>query len=297
MISIPECKPERPPSTLFKFRRFPSLVGLEGELRKRAESDRERFFELVCNGHARMALPSSFPDHFDCRAYPVDAFTDPENQRKAVLKGLEKYLRETNPAECDRFLADPGKTNFFYRNWLIFAEQTFLGIRSGIGVFSMCMVADRPAMWAMYSDGGRGVCVQLDASLPPFDLSRKVIYQDELPQYPMPIELDNPLHSDFLLQQMFQVKNTDWQHEREYRFVSAYAEGQDSILSEHGSRIDGLDLFFSPKRVMRVCIGPAMDDQTIEDLKRELAKRQCSVPIFQSEMSPREHKVVFGGQI
>lgn len=295
--SIPEVNHERPPSTLFKFRRFPSLVGLERNLLKRAKSERQHFFDMVCNGRVRLALPSSFTDHFDCRSYPIDAFDDPEEQRKAILLGLERFIREVKLDDGESFLSDPRKLEFLQKHFLSFAEQAFMKMRAETGVYSMCKVADRPAMWAMYSDGGRGVCVQLDASLPPFDLSQKVIYQEEVPRYPMPIQLENPLHRNFVLQQMFLVKNTDWQHEREYRFVSAYAEGQDRILGDYESRIDGLDLFFSPKRVMGVCVGPAMDDQTVGELKKELASRRCSVPIFRAEMSSLEHKVLFSGRL
>lgn len=295
MNTIPKVEHERPPSALFKFRRFPSLLGLDDGLLKKAESEREHFYDMVCNGHVRLSLPRSFSDHFDCRAYPIDAFDDPEEQKKAVFAGLEKFLRETKQDRGERFLANPKNSEFLLKHWLSFAARAFMQMREEIGVYSMCMVADRPAMWAMYADAGRGVCVQLDATLPPFDLSQRVIYQEGMPRYPMPIQLDNPLHRNFILQQMFQVKNIDWQHEREYRFVSAYAEGQDRILGQHGCRIDGLDLFFSPERVLAIGIGPAMDEQTINELKDGLTSRHCRVPLFRSEMSEREHKVLFKG--
>jgi hypothetical protein len=293
LSNIPEVHPKPPPAVLFRFRRFPSLAGLTGERFQSANSEREHLYDLVCNGHVRFALPTTFVDHFDCRAYPIEAFDDPEQQREAVLTGLQEFVRTTNPHGGDRFLNDPKMVEHFRKRFLSFAEQAFMQMRAEIGIYCMCAVADRPAMWALYADAGRGVCIQLDARRPPFDLSEQVVYQEDVACYPMPIQTENSLHRNFVMQQMFFVKNTDWQHEREYRFVSAYAEGQEKVLAEHGVRVQGMDLYFPPARVLAICVGPAMERQTILELKEGLAQRMCNVPIFRAEMSTRKHEVLF----
>jgi hypothetical protein len=296
MQSIPNIEWNPPPKALYKFRSFPSLIGLEGGTLDRARQQREHFYEMACAGHVKLARPASFQDPFDCHAYAVPFSSDAEEYKARVLEGLAKYLEVSGmtPAEQKAFMDDSRKKSVFVQNFLNSAEMAFQHMRTNdMTIYCLCAEATRPAMWAMYADSHKGVCVQFDAQVPPFYLAYEVIYQEEVGKIPVPIDMNDSTHRGYVLQQMLLVKNTDWQHEREYRFIGALAAGHEDVLNKYDTRVEETDLYFPPERALSVCVGALMQDETVDELCAGLAARNCNIPVYRAELSKEEFKLKF----
>lgn len=155
----------------------------------------------------------------------------------------------------------------------------------------LCADAKRPTMWSHYSDGHSGVCVHLDAKVPPFYLAYKVVYQDQLGKMFVPPDLENRAEYGYLLQQMFLLKNTDWAYEQEHRFLPPLSLGQEHVLAQHGTRVEGLDLYFPPARILGVTLGALMDDATQQELLAAVADRGSNIPVFKARLGDSESSV------
>ena len=181
------------PRTLFKYRAFEWSA-----------------LQSLIDNKVWLAIPKSFNDPFDCRFY-----IDREHSDEELLEHLN-FCAETR---CDtrRFtLEDIPQERQHYENMLTAFEE---GVQNA-GVYCLAATPFEPLMWAHYSGGHRGFCIEYERRQDN-DLSVhncfKVLYED--PMLPIFRGLDYFKEGMGVLLNIITYKAKSWGYEKEWRFL------------------------------------------------------------------------------
>lgn len=85
---------------------------------------------------------------------------------------------------------------------------------SGIGIYCLTEEKANLLMWPHYADSHRGICLEFETALWPFNLAFPVRYSDEYPRINRAVESAYETLNKSLL-----TKSTCWSYEREWRII------------------------------------------------------------------------------
>ncbi len=177
-----------------------------------------RFELFLTRDEVWASNPTEFNDPYDCRqtqdyAAPpeewekrnqgiVDRFTGllgAAGQREEELKALGAALRNGSK------YSDPAVQAGMGRGMQEFLDKT--------RVLCLCETQTNPRLWAHYSNGHRGFCLEFDSTLDPFSHALRVRYTREYPKLGINATSDQCFRT-FLL-----TKSELWTDEEEWRCV------------------------------------------------------------------------------
>jgi len=199
--------------------------------RYRAPSDLElgqdggpsRFEQFLTSDQVWASNPTQFNDPYDCRQ-TYDYAASPEEWEKRIDEGivgrLTELLRSAGklPPEREEELKALGtelKTKAKYNDSAAQAEMGRLTQESlhKARVLCLCETQTNPRLWAHYSNGHRGFCLEFDATLEPFSHALRVRYTKDYPK------LDINATPDQCFRTFLLTKSELWIDEEEWRCV------------------------------------------------------------------------------
>jgi hypothetical protein len=147
---------------------------------------------------------------------------------------------------------------------------------SSTGVYCLSERNADLLMWAHYSDGHKGICLEFDSTAAGtfFWEAARVAYQEEYPKVNMQ-DLGSPQN----ILAMHLTKSTHWSHEREWRIVKFGDEGGPG------------DYAFQPSLLTGVILGariPPADEQQVRDWVASYPER---ITIYQARLDERKYQV------
>lgn len=130
-----------------------------------------------------------------------------------------------------------------------------------VGVLSLTESADNFLMWSHYAYGHAGFVIEFDSHSALFDgQSRygisslnKVVYKENVP---FPYLIDGELTSEEVLKELFYVKDTIWDYEKEWRMIGQLATADETIVLANSTKICLYK--FNPNAVTGVIFGARM---------------------------------------
>jgi Protein of unknown function (DUF2971) len=151
--------------------------------------------------------PHGFNDPFDCFAVHLDADTSKEELLAEAARLEGKHADHV--------------VQFVLRMGLLGRLHT--KILNDVSVACLCERVDDMLMWAHYSDGHKGFCVEFDTTVAPFADARPVVYGElfsklRLSQRDLEAATNQQL-TNSLLRRMLRTKFSVWKYEREWRIV------------------------------------------------------------------------------
>ena len=153
--------------------------------------------------------PNQLNDPFDCNRDLI--LIDTEEDAKTLWGKLYQPLKDEYEGDLNQILRESNK-GF----WLLLYKK--------IGIISLTESTLNPTMWSHYADNHKGFCIELDTDLVGFKHNG-----------PFPMHYTNDIKpiglSDFggPLSVLIQtnVKNLEWQYEREWRMLGFSPNGED----------------------------------------------------------------------
>ncbi|MEI9948271.1 MAG: DUF2971 domain-containing protein [Pseudomonadota bacterium] len=210
----PNAKPIRP-GKLYKFRAM-------NDYTKTAIADRQIY----------LSSPSQFNDPFEFRFRgEVQKEAGPEAWQKMWENGTGltddqlKHVKALTPEQVARVTP-----------WVVGQYQEQL--ERECGVFSLAEDRGNLLMWAHYADMHKGICLEFDTSIVPFDADlHQVIYQEALPVLAMPV-VDFEAFADSVLL----GKSSHWRYEQEWRLVRQKIVPGERVLAYRAEAFTGVIL-------------------------------------------------------
>jgi hypothetical protein len=186
-----------------------------------------------------------------------------------------KHYPQISEAERERlvneFLSTPGKLE---AQFIKMEEEMYRRLCQQYRVYCLSEIHNSQLMWAHYADSHKGICLEFDASKPPFtrrDGATKVIYSKTYPAYDMVNVGYEPLVT----------KSDEWAYEAEWRIV---AEERDGSQAPGTIKTDNDFLVLPPGVLKSVIVGCLASDesrqlvaQLVRDHAPKVLVRQASV--------------------
>ncbi|NQU47147.1 MAG: DUF2971 domain-containing protein [Planctomycetes bacterium] len=164
-------------------------------------------------------FPSQFNDPFDCSFAPN--FHEVEDSEIPVILDWLAQRSGTPVEQLRAQLAMEGKEEFLGKinaGVLSGFLESISNVRDGRGIACFAERFNHPLMWAHYSDGHRGICLEFDSSLHPFNQARQVNYQREKPFLRISEVLSEPIKNNSALM-AYCTKLPEWEYESEWRIL------------------------------------------------------------------------------
>lgn len=131
-------------------------------------------------------------------------------------------------------------------------------------------------MWSHYGGRYKGVCLEFNTEIEPFDRVKPVRYLSELPKIEAASIL---LHKTFdPVVELFCTKSASWSYECEWRAIHSAA---------------GTSYVYRPEALTGVYFGPDIDTQSLEIVCLVLAGQNEGVRLYKGERSSSEFRVLF----
>ncbi len=186
------------------------------------EDGPSRFEQFLTTDQVWASNPTQFNDPYDCRQ-TYDFAASPEEWKKRVDEGIvggaAKPLKASGklPLYLKRLeaLRAELKKKAKYNDPAVQAEMGRL-IQASLDkarVLCLCETQTNPRLWAHYSDGHRGFCLEFDTTLEPFSHALRVRYTRDYPK------LDINATPDQCLRTFLLTKSELWRDEEEWRCV------------------------------------------------------------------------------
>lgn len=137
-------------------------------------------------------------------------------------------------------------------------------------------VNDDLLMWSHYGGRYKGVCLEFDTSIEPFNRLNKVQYVDRLPEIDVRSILVTQTFSPVL--HLFCVKSKAWEYEREWRAMHAVA---------------GTAYTYPSAALRSIYFGPDIDEESLEIVCLVLGGQSEHVKLYSGKRSTTEFKVDF----
>lgn len=230
-----------PPNRLYKYR------GLDKNRGGAVPYEWDRSIILDCKLWA--GSPLGFNDRFDC--YPDINFEFTKEEFKAWT---EHYASKHGVS-----ISDMGEKVRSAFNDLA-ARERILDWGQNVqafGVVSLTERADDMVMWAHYADSNKGYCLELDATIQPFRLARRVSYTKERPVF----RYFDPNRAD-IIERTFLQKADCWKYEREWRIIRPAEQGP---------------VEFFPHVLKSIIFGADIEDKDEKALRAIATEREITV--------------------
>jgi hypothetical protein len=209
--------PLPPPPLLYRYRAPTDLEPGKG-------GGPSRFEQFLTTDQLWASNPTEFNDPYDCRQ-TYDLAASPQVWEKRVDEGivgrLTGLLRDAGklPPEREEKLKALGvemKEEAFKYNEP--AVQADMGRRmqeslNQARILCLCDTQTNPRLWAHYSDGHRGFCLEFDATVEPFCYARRVRYSKDYPT------LEINASPNLCMRTFLLTKSELWKDEEEWRCV------------------------------------------------------------------------------
>jgi hypothetical protein len=220
--------------------------------------------------------PLNFNDPYDCALTPN--IQPPKDEDVERLRA--DYLRRNGLNEGQKHEFETWSTEELRAMLLRSAQgvikeliDTFLASR---GVTCFSERNDDLLMWSHYGGRYRGVCLEFNTAIDPFDRVRQVRYVSSLPQLDVASIL---LRGKFdPVRELYCTKSDSWRYEREWR---AFHE------------VAGTQYVYPPEALTGVYFGPDIDDESLEIVCLILAGQNEGVRFYRGSRSTTEFRVLF----
>ena len=221
--------------------------------------------------------PRGFNDPYDCALTPhVKALSDAEVESIRRYYLTQVPLSPGQRSEFEAASVEGLRMMFFHSAHSVIkdARDEFLNKR---GVTCFSEVNDDLLMWSHYGGRYKGVCLEFDTQVEPFDRIKPVSYLPKLPEIDVASLL---LEADDLNQvfELFCTKSKSWAYEREWRALHQVA---------------GTNYIYRADALTGVFFGPDIDDQSLEIVCLVLAGQNETVKFYRGFRSETEFKVNF----
>lgn len=181
-----------------------------------------RFEQFLTKDQVWASNPTQFNDPYDCRQ-TYDFAASPEEWKKRIDEGIVGRMTELLRAagklplheEKLKALGAELKKEGKYNDPAVQADMARRLQESldNARVLCLCETQTNPRLWAHYSDGHRGFCLEFDATLEPFSHALRVRYTRDYPK------LDINATPDQCLRTFLLTKSELWKDEEEWRCV------------------------------------------------------------------------------
>jgi hypothetical protein len=198
--------------------------------RYRAPSDLElgeddspsRFEQFLTTDQVWASNPTEFNDPYDCRQ-TQDFAASPEEWEKhidqEIVGGMAEPFRAAGKLslyeENLKALGETLKKEAKYNDPAVQADMA-RRIQESLDksrILCLCESQTNPRLWAHYSDGHRGFCLEFDATLKPFSHALRVRYTRDYPK----LDINAPANKFF--RTFLLTKSELWKDEEEWRCV------------------------------------------------------------------------------
>ena len=182
-----------------------------------------RFEQFLTTDQVWASNPTQFNDPYDCRQ-TQDFAAPPEEWEKHVDQRIVGRFAELLRAEGKLPPQREEKLKALGEEVKKEAKYNDPAVQAGMGrrmqesldkarILCLCETQTNPRLWAHYSDGHRGFCLEFDATLEPFSHARRVRYTRDYPKLGINATPNQCLRT-FLL-----TKSELWEDEEEWRCV------------------------------------------------------------------------------
>lgn len=241
----------------------------------------EGSLKVITEGTLKYTCPLEFNDPFDCMpAYDTDSIATYLNEHPEYLAIALARSKSTPAARIT------GKQRIVARTKGLVESGAFIrGLVSTVGVLSLSRIPTEILMWSHYTKHHQGFVVEFKIDLKNFiegehDLMmpHPVIYSETRPVLEFGTKLE--------VEEYFLKKSLKWAYEQEERVVT----------TDEGHGIHSYD-----RKAFLNCVisGSRMSPSDFKALKKAVkkAEKDCKkkIPIFKSELSPTEYKVIIPG--
>lgn len=165
--------------------------------------------------------PDQFNDPFDCRSLLTLNRCDEDNYKSFLKYNAENRKEELTEAQINSHL-EKGLINFRQNNALVekrYKQVIKKNLLESINEFKILCLSQNYndiLMWSHYSEGHRGVVLQLNTEALERDFGRlvKVVYPEN-GEYPTIKDFNNNDHEEIFLK----AKALNWEYEKEWRIL------------------------------------------------------------------------------
>lgn len=162
----------------------------------------------------------SFNDPFDCR--PAFQFVP----GKAGINLFKNKLATQGLSPAKSYMQAKQMERKLIYNENLVPERTD-GRLDSIGVLCLTTKWDNALMWSHYARYHKGICIGFHRHIDIFKAALRVVYSDDLPVIPVPIE---DRGYDGMFAKVFLTKSRCWSYEDEWRII------KDNFSDEHRDR-------------------------------------------------------------
>jgi hypothetical protein len=201
------------PPVLYRYR-APS------DLESKAGDPPSRFDQFVIKDEVWASNPTDFNDPYDCRqTYDLDASPEEwEKRNDGIVEQFTKLFKNQGTLaqreeDLKAFGADLKKGNYADPAFQADMGRLLQESLNKSRVLCLCETQINPRLWAHYSDGHRGFCLEFDSTLEPFSHALRVRYTKRYPRLGINATPDQSFRT-FLL-----TKSELWKDEQEWRCV------------------------------------------------------------------------------
>ena len=221
--------------------------------------------------------PLAFNDPYDCALTPN--FKDLNDEAVEELRGL--YLKSKNLTAAARRELTASSIEKLKDN---FTRAAISALTSNIdnflknrGVACFSEKNDDLLMWSHYGGKYRGICLEFNTQLPPFEKVKQVQYVETLPQLDVAEILLEAGTFDHI-RDLYCTKSKSWSYESEWRAIHQVA---------------GTEYIYPTQALTAVYFGPDIDKKSLEIVCLILKGQNESVRLFQGMRSTSKFRVEF----
>jgi len=179
-----------------------------------------RFEQFLSTDKVWASNPTQFNDPYDCRqTYDLAAPAEAWKKRNEGIVGrfTELFQKEgtleQHEEKLKSFQMDLNKGNYSDPAFQADMGRLIQESLDKSRVLCLCETQTNPRLWAHYSDGHRGFCLELDSTQEPFSHALRVRYTKDYPK------LDINATSDQIFRTFLLTKSELWKDEQEWRCV------------------------------------------------------------------------------
>ena len=131
-------------------------------------------------------------------------------------------------------------------------------------------------LWAHYSNGYKGFCLEFRTDYEPFNKLHKVNYVSKFPEIDFVSEVLQGNSTKLI--ELYCTKSKVWKYEKEWRVIHTSA---------------GTEFIYKPECLKAVYFGPKMDSQYKEIICLILQGQNPNVELWDGQLSEKEFKIQF----
>lgn len=220
--------------------------------------------------------PRNFNDPYDCALNPFikplsDEHVEEVRRHYLTHERLTDQQRNQFAGESTESLRD--MLNRSAKKAIDDAKDDFLNTK---GVTCFSEANNDLLMWSHYGGRYKGICLEFDTSVEPFNRISKVRYLERLPEIDVRTILVTNTFNPVL--ELFCTKAKAWEYEREWRAMH---------------KVAGTSYTYPAESLLGAYFGPDIDEQSLEIVCLILGGQNENVKFYSGTRSTTEFKVQF----